>query len=70
MLGSMLTKEEVEEFMREADVVSSGLITNVTMKKIILKHVMGSLNIFLIFPISNFTSRMEMENWTMTNLLR
>ena len=23
MLGSMLTKEEVEEFMREADVVSS-----------------------------------------------
>ena len=25
MLGSMLTKEEVEEFMREADVVSSGL---------------------------------------------
>ena len=53
MLGSMLTKEEVEEFMREADVVSSGLITNVTMKKIILKHVMGSLNIFLIFPISH-----------------
>ena len=30
MLGSMLTKEEVEEFMREADVVSFTLYQVIT----------------------------------------
>ena len=34
MLGSMLTKEEVEEFMREADVVSSGLKRQLRIKDI------------------------------------
>ena len=57
MLGSMLTKEEVEEFMRGADVVSSGL-EYIGLRNFILSHVLY------------FTSRMEMENSTTTNLLR
>ena len=52
MLGTMLTKEEIEDFMREADVVN--IISNY------LKY-----NRELI---SNFFGRMEMEGWIMMNL--
>ena len=33
MLGSMLTKEEMDEFMREADVVSYGFVLDKARKK-------------------------------------
>ena len=43
MLGSMLTKEEVEEFMREADVVSLGLKCQ--------ENISSSVKIFVSFPL-------------------
>ena len=50
MLGTTLDKEEVEEFMREADVVIKGI------EKKEIFHI--------------FFHRMEMVNWTTTNLLK
>ena len=44
MLGTMLTKEELEEFMREADVVSSTYFARIMCDKIIWKDGNGKLD--------------------------